>query len=477
MRKLLALVLSIVLILGATSAVSAAPKATATVNVDGTPVELVAYNINDNNYFKLRDIANILKGTSAQFDVTWNQAAGAVEIVTGVPYSTEEELTTEVLINPDAISSNSPVYKNGARIVMAAYNIGGNNFLKLRDIAAAIDFGVTWSAENGIGIDTASKYEFPETSSAGFSINPEFLSLFGKTKGEVDALFGTGEFWREWALMVYDNGIQVSYNTYDLYGDLDDNDLVWKMYIPVEKLFYNCPDELTKEQLKSAFIHCSEGYSEEEMTETFVGYYFGYCFMFYPEWGITKGDTNIFVYEAAAGEPSYTQTIKINNEAAVAETKDDKALYIEYATSHHAEFVAQNEGWIEGENYYNFADVDHDGKLELLVKTGAGISVYKVIDGEVQKTFSDSLSQSSGVYQYYYATYEGQDYIAYYLGNSSELIRLSRLDGNSLVQLKESMIITGVEWLIDNVSVTEGEYNAYRESIQFPQGVSLKELK
>lgn len=476
MKKLLALILSVVLVLGATSVVGAAPKSTVTVNVDGNPVELVAYNINDNNYFKLRDIANILKGTQAQFDVVWNQSAGAVEIVTGTPYSTEEELTTEVLINPDAITSSSPVYKNGARIVMAAYNIGGNNFLKLRDIAAAIDFGVTWSPESGIGIDTNSKYEFPESSSAGFSINPEYLSLFGKTKGEVDALFGQGQFWREWALMVYDNGIQVSYNTYDLYGDLGDDDLVWKMYIPVDKLFYNCPDELTKEQLRSAFIHCEEGYSEEEMTETFVGYYFGYCFMFYPEWGITKGDTNIFVYEAPAGE-TYTQTIKINNEAVVAETKDDKTLYYEYATRRHPEFVEQNAGWGESENYYNFADVDRDDKLELLVKKGAGITVYKVIDGEVQRLFCDPLPESSGIYQYCYATYQGQDYIAYFLGNSSELIRLYILDGDSLVPLKESMVITGVEWLIDNVSVSEEEYNAYKAAIEFPQGVSLEELK
>lgn len=130
------------------------------INIDGKTVNLVAYNINDNNYFKLRDIANVLKGTSAQFDVVWNQAAGAVEIITDAPYSTDEEVTKEVFEKPEAVLSSSPVYKNDVQTIMTAYNIGGNNFFKLRDVAQTIDFGLVWSEENGICINTEQSYEF-----------------------------------------------------------------------------------------------------------------------------------------------------------------------------------------------------------------------------------------------------------------------------------------------------------------------------
>ncbi len=38
---------------------------------------------------------------------------------------------------------------------MTAYNIGGNNYVKLRDISRAVDFGVTYDATtNSVYIDS-----------------------------------------------------------------------------------------------------------------------------------------------------------------------------------------------------------------------------------------------------------------------------------------------------------------------------------
>ena len=48
--------------------------ATMTVMLDGKQVKPVGYNINGNNYYKLRDIALILNGTTAQFGVTWDKS-------------------------------------------------------------------------------------------------------------------------------------------------------------------------------------------------------------------------------------------------------------------------------------------------------------------------------------------------------------------------------------------------------------------
>lgn len=320
MKKIIQMILTFVLVAGMTDAVSAASDQRQTINIDGNPVKIVAYNISDNNYFKLRDIAIILKGTKAQFDVKWNQSAGAVEIVTGTPYQAEEELTQEVISNPSPTASKMPVYKDGKRISVAAYIIGGNNYFKLRDVAAEIDFGVFWSADTGISIDT----------NRGYALTPE----------------------------------------------------------------------------------------------------------------------------------------------------EEKDLYIQYAKRRHGEFVEQNRGMNEDEKYYNFADVDHDGKIELLVKKGAGITAYKAVDGEVQRLFCDPLPESPGTYGYCYATYQGKDYIAYVTAVSSELTRLFILESGELSMMIESMVITGAnEWMVGNKTVSEAEYNAHKAAITYPAGFSLDELK
>ena len=49
--------------------------------------------------------------------------------------------------------------KDGAEVQLTAYNIGGNNYFKLRDIGAAFDFGVEWDgAQNSIVIDPTKSY-------------------------------------------------------------------------------------------------------------------------------------------------------------------------------------------------------------------------------------------------------------------------------------------------------------------------------
>ena len=40
--------------------------------------------------------------------------------------------------------TNSPVYVDGVLTDFTAYNIGGNNYFKLRDLGQALGFNVTW---------------------------------------------------------------------------------------------------------------------------------------------------------------------------------------------------------------------------------------------------------------------------------------------------------------------------------------------
>jgi len=55
--------------------------------------------------------------------------------------------------------TKSKILLDGNEITITAYNIGGNNYFKLRDIGKALDFGVEWdSMGNNIKIDTSRGY-------------------------------------------------------------------------------------------------------------------------------------------------------------------------------------------------------------------------------------------------------------------------------------------------------------------------------
>ena len=50
----------------------------------------------------------------------------------------------------------SPIYVNGQQVQMTAYNILGNNYVKLRDIGKAVGFNVYY--QNGVQVDSKSPY-------------------------------------------------------------------------------------------------------------------------------------------------------------------------------------------------------------------------------------------------------------------------------------------------------------------------------
>lgn len=57
-----------------------------------------------------------------------------------------------IIANP----SSQPVFVDGRQLQMTAYNIAGNNYVKLRDIGQAVGFNVYW--QEGVRIDTSVPY-------------------------------------------------------------------------------------------------------------------------------------------------------------------------------------------------------------------------------------------------------------------------------------------------------------------------------
>jgi hypothetical protein len=181
-KKILSVILAIGLCLGLAVTAAAEPltsKPTASlVLVNGAQTSFDAYNIADNNYFKLRDLAFVLSGTPKQFEVGYDDATKAITLTSGQSYTAEGgEMEGSGAGNKAANPTSSKIYLDGAEISLTAYNIGGYNYFKLRDIGQAFDFGVDWDgANNTIAIDTSKGYT-PEAAAGGAV---EYITIKGK---------------------------------------------------------------------------------------------------------------------------------------------------------------------------------------------------------------------------------------------------------------------------------------------------------
>lgn len=142
-----------------TGSASAVPT-NSTVLVNGQSVAFDAYNIGGSNYFKLRDLASVLSGTAKQFEVSYDKAANAIALTSGASYTpVGGEMTAGTAGTKTAAPTSSKILLDGKEVSFDAYNIGGNNYFKLRDIGQTFNFGVGWdSASRTITIDTSAAY-------------------------------------------------------------------------------------------------------------------------------------------------------------------------------------------------------------------------------------------------------------------------------------------------------------------------------
>jgi len=128
--------------------------------IDGKQVDFDAYVINDFNYFKLRDIAYAINGTEKQFDTLWNEKERAINVLTNTPYSVAGgEMQKGANKNKTALLSDGKLYFDNIEKALTAYNIDGNTYFKLRDLAKALDIGIAWNeSSQTIALETNSSY-------------------------------------------------------------------------------------------------------------------------------------------------------------------------------------------------------------------------------------------------------------------------------------------------------------------------------
>lgn len=142
---------------------------TAKVSVNGKAFNVPAYNINNSNFLKARDIAYILNGTSKQFDVLYSERKFENKVISSnvylkefTPYtSAGGEMTPLKAGNKTAsltAQTFSSTYTGGLNPLV--YSIDGANYLMLRDVGRILDFGVDYDSVTGtVLIDTNKSYD------------------------------------------------------------------------------------------------------------------------------------------------------------------------------------------------------------------------------------------------------------------------------------------------------------------------------
>ena len=151
MKKLLPPLLALLLFCLALPCASAADVTPSPqkLSVDGTDADCDKYNIDGSNYFKLRDLAYLLSKSDSRFSVAFDAESNAVTVVPGgdyVPVGGELERGKD--LSKTAVASKQSVLINGEAVEgISVYNIGGNNYFKLRDLGSALGFTVAFDAD------------------------------------------------------------------------------------------------------------------------------------------------------------------------------------------------------------------------------------------------------------------------------------------------------------------------------------------
>ena len=200
----LALLLALALLLPTGAA--AAPRVVRSpqkLSVDGQNVACEKYNIDGYNYFKLRDLACLLSGTGSEFSVRYDDARKTVVVETGKSYTRQ---TGDLELGEDksataAVSEQKPMINGTLREDLSAFNIGGNNYFKLQELAPVLGFDFSYDKQSNTaqifsrakrsGGQTASVARLGETADAGRDYLNKIVFLGDSTT------YGIGYYYRQ----------------------------------------------------------------------------------------------------------------------------------------------------------------------------------------------------------------------------------------------------------------------------------------
>lgn len=119
---------------------------------------------NPTNYIKLRDLAQILSGTEAQFAVGYDNAAKAISVTTGEAYTPNgSEMQTPFSGDRSYTGGAKSVTVDGEAVELTAITLtddagGGYTYFKLRDLGKVLGFNTGWTREQGVFVESNKPY-------------------------------------------------------------------------------------------------------------------------------------------------------------------------------------------------------------------------------------------------------------------------------------------------------------------------------
>ena len=143
-------------------------KTTQALKVDGVSVTgCEVYNIDGYNYFKLRDVAWLLRSTGSRFSVSWDANTRSVSVVTGADYVPDgSEIKARDLpkatIAAAGESRQTLLINGAANSTLKAFLIGDYNFFQLRDLGKALNFDVSYDTATSTMLVTSRAGATPE---------------------------------------------------------------------------------------------------------------------------------------------------------------------------------------------------------------------------------------------------------------------------------------------------------------------------
>ena len=106
--------------------------------------------IHDYNWLKLRDLAMILLDSGKGYSLDYDDLLNAIILTTGGVYTPVGDELQGLHDEFTAIASPQKLYVDGEYVDLAAFNIEGYNYFRLRDLAIILDFAVEFTAGTGV---------------------------------------------------------------------------------------------------------------------------------------------------------------------------------------------------------------------------------------------------------------------------------------------------------------------------------------
>ncbi|WP_411350077.1 subtype B tannase [Paenibacillus sp. WLX2291] len=144
-----------------TSATTTATAGKATVKINSKTATLASYNIAGSHYVTADDLATALQATDKAFTVAADSATGSISLTstTASSASTSNTTSSNPTRSAKASTAKASVTVDGKQVQVTAYTIQGTTYLKLRDLAQALDVNLSWqSATRQLNIDTTTSY-------------------------------------------------------------------------------------------------------------------------------------------------------------------------------------------------------------------------------------------------------------------------------------------------------------------------------